>query len=240
VDSLDDILVDRDLGDLLDIACGGGRFARFLVDGSAACRSVLGIDIKENLGEEFVAHLRQGGVTQVRFVAQPIADFLAAGDGTAFDTVSVANALHHIEDVVEVLARLRGTLRAGGTVIVQEMHGDGLTAAQETQRDLHALLAELHSAQGEHHRAVFTTAEMETLLGTAGLAIAHRFHAANDDRADPAAASPMLGRISEAVARLWPDGPPAEIVTRRDALFERAQRTGVGRPPQWTLVCRFA
>ena len=234
--NLEDALADHDLGDLLDIACGGGRFARHLVDVCAACRSVVGLDIKEGLGDEFLATLREGGVADVRFEARPIAEYLAAATAPVFDTVSVANALHHIEDVGAALGGLRAVLRAGGTVIVQEMHAEDLTPAQETQRQLHAFMAELHTRQGEHHRAVFTTAELNALLEAAGLTVTQRFHAANDEVPEPGAGH-MPDRIDAAIAQLWPDGAPADIVQRRDALLERAERTGVGRPPQWTLVC---
>jgi hypothetical protein len=49
----------------------------------------------------------------------------------------------------------------------------------------------------------------------------------------------MPGRIDETIAQLWPQGAPAEVTARRDDLRRRVEETGVGTPPQLTLVCRF-
>jgi len=231
---LEEFLVAYDAGSLLDIACGGGRFTRLLVDGCRSWRSVVGLDIKEGIRQDFLSLM---GTDSVRFVASPIADFLRDAVANSFDTVSISNALHHLEEVGDVLRQLRDLMSPDGTLILCEMYADNLTPAQQTQRDLHAMMAELHRAAGEYHRSVFTCAEIDAMVAAAGLAVRHRFHEANDT--PPAGDSPMVSRLEEAITRAHPAGAPADVVTRRDELLERARATGVGTPPQLTMVCAF-
>mgnify|MGYP002640851551 CR=1 FL=1 len=48
------------------------------------------------------------------------------------------------------------------------------------------------------------------------------------------------GRLEEAITRAHRDAVPAAVESRRDVLLGRARETGVGTPPQLTLVCAFA
>ena len=75
------------------------------------------------------------GAESVRFVASPIADFLREPVADPFDTVSIANALHHLEEVGDVLQQLRNVVTPDGTLILCEMYAGDLTPAQQTQRD---------------------------------------------------------------------------------------------------------
>lgn len=234
MNNLEDFLADYDAGNLLDIACGGGRFTRLLTDGCRSWSSVVGLDIKAGAGEDFTGAM---DTDAVRFVASPIADFLKDPVSAPFDTVSIANALHHLEGVGDILRQLSDVVSPDGTVIICEMYADDLTPAQQTQRDLHAFMAELHRAAGEYHRSVFTRAEIDTMVADAGLQVRHRFHEANDT--EPAGDSPMVSRLEEAISRAYPEGAPTSVETRRDELLERAEATGVGTPPQLTLVCTF-
>jgi len=231
---LEEFLVAYDAGNLLDIACGGGRFTRLLVDGCRSWRSVGGVDIREGVRKDFLSVM---GTDSVRFVASPIADFLGDAVADPFDTVSISNALHHLEEVGDVLRQLRDVVKPDGTLILCEMYADDLTTAQQTQRDLHAMMAELHRAAGEYHRSVSTIAEIDVMVAAAGLDVRLRFHEANDT--PPAGDSPMVSRLEEAISRAYPESAPADVVTRRDELLERARVTGVGTPPQLTMVCAF-
>ncbi|MDA0336689.1 MAG: class I SAM-dependent methyltransferase [bacterium] len=232
---LQEFLAAYDAGNVLDIACGGGRFTRLLIDGCRSWQSVVGLDIKQEAGQDFISLM---GTDSVRFVAAPIRDFFRDPAAGPFDTVSIANALHHLEGVGDVLRQLRDVVTPGGTLILCEMYADDLTPAQQTQRDLHALMAELHRAAGEYHRSVFTRAEIDTMVAAAGLDVRHRFDDANDS--PPAGDSPMVSRLEEAISRAYPDAVPAAVESRRDELLARARDTGVGTPPQLTLVCAFA
>ena len=80
-------------------------------------------------------------------------------------------------------------------------------------------------------------AEIDVMVAAAGLDVRLRFHEANDT--PPAGDSPMVSRLEEAISRAYPESAPADVVTRRDELLERARVTGVGTPPQLTMVCAF-
>ena len=232
---LEDFLRTHDAGDVLDIACGGGAFTRRVIDGSKSCGSVTGLDINADVGVGFLSNIDGDDVT---FVASPIAAYL--GGGHTFDTVSVSNALHHLEGVGDILRDARGVVRPGGVVIIHEMYADGLTPPQETQRDLHAMIAQLHQVQGEYHRAAYTRQEIREFVDGAGARIDHHFETLNEDAPVEKGVDGFAGRAEQTLAQAYPDGAPAELVAECEALRTRAIETGVGRPPQWTLVCSYS
>jgi ubiquinone/menaquinone biosynthesis C-methylase UbiE len=232
--ALEDFLRTHDTGDLLDIACGGGAFTRRVLDGSKSHGHVTGLDINADVGVGFLSNIDGDDVT---FVASPIAAYLDGGH--AFDTVSVSNALHHLEGVGDILRDVRGVVRPDGVVIIHEMYADGLNPPQETQRDIHAMIAQLHRVQGEYHRAAYTRQEILDFLDGAGLTVRHRFEALNDDAPVEKGTDGFAGRVIQTLAAAYPDGPPDDLRAECDALVARAVDVGVGRPPQWTFVCAY-
>ncbi len=233
--TLEAYLKTRDGGDLLDIACGGGAFSRKLADNLKSCQSVTGLDIRSGLEADFIKNV---DVQNVAFVASPISDFLDSG--RSFNTISVSNALHHLEDVEAVLGRLHVLLKPGGVVVISEMYADDLTPAQETQRRMHSMMARLHRVSGEFHRAPFTRAELDSMVRHAGFTVLHRFQVANTEarvRNDPGESGGMADRFQNALDQAYPDGAPPEVVEEIKQIKDRAAKTGVAPPPLLILVC---
>ncbi len=231
---LEDFLKTHDGGDMLDIACGGGAFGRRLVDGCRSYKSVTGLDMNEGAREGFLSNVEGNNVT---FVASPIADYLE-GDHS-YDTVSVSNALHHLAGVGTILRDLRAIVDEDGVVIIHEMYADGITPAQETQRDVHAMIARLHRVQGEFHRGAYTREEIRGFVARSGLVVQHLFEARNEDAPIEKGKDGFAGRLKGVLDQAYPDGAPAEVQAEVDDLMRRAVEIGVGRPPQWTLVCAY-
>lgn len=235
MDTLEDFLQTRDCGDILDIACGGGAFARRLIDGAKSYAGVTGLDLNADSESAFLDNVVGH---DVRFVAGSIAAYMNGAD--RFDTISISNALHHVEDIGDVLRDLRGILRPGGVVIINEMYADGLTPAQETQRDLHAMIAKIHLSMGEHHRPAFTRAEIDAFVAGAGLEVRHAFHASNEDAPVDQTLDGFAARARGVMEEAYPDGAPAALREEYEALKTRVTEIGVGRPPQLILVCGYA
>lgn len=233
MESLEEYLQTRAGGAILDIACGGGAFARRLVDGLASYASVTGLDIADKR-DEFLGNVDGHDVT---FVASAIADYLRGDHG--FDTISVSNALHHLEGVGDILRDLRAIANADAVVIIHEMYADGLTPPQQTQRDLHALIARLHLGMGEYHREAYTRGDIHGFIEGAGLEVAHAFDAPHDDAPVEKGPDGFAGRAGSVIADAYPDGAPADVSTEYERLKARAVEIGVARPPQMTLVCAY-
>lgn len=233
--SLDAYLGTRDAGRVLDIGCGGGRFAKRLVAHSHSVGTVTGLDLNPDVGEAFLKEL---DLPDAGFVASPIADFLDTD--RAFDTISISNALHHLENAGTVLKRLGGIAAPGAVCIISEMHRDDLTPSQQAQYAFHSLMARLHRASGEYHRAPYSVAEIRELLEAAYMGIEHAFETRNSDSDAQPFDDAARSRLRDAVDRAYPDGAPTDVETAFEAVCEQATRNGMGTPPNVTFVCTFA
>lgn len=234
--NLEDYLKNREGGHLLDIACGGGNFTKRLVTNLKSYTSVTGLDIKPTVKDDFLNNIDG---PQVTFIASPIADFLKQTH--TFDTISISNALHHLENVQDILSNLIPLCKSNSTVIINEMYSDRLTPAQEVQRDLHSFMADMHRLAGEYHRGPFSTDEIYTLINNAGFAIQHTFEVKNEDppsqTGPETATSNSVTRIQTAIENAYPENPPQDVLTKFEQLKTRAAQHGIGTPPQLTFVC---
>jgi ubiquinone/menaquinone biosynthesis C-methylase UbiE len=229
---LEDFLKTHDAGALLDIACGGGAFTKRLTENLKSYTSVLGLDIKAESSDGFFEAVKGHDIS---FISASIHDYLETAD--AFDTVSVSNALHHLEGVGEVLKDVRNILNEGGTFIINEMHCDNLTPSQQTQRDQHKFLADLQRAAGEYHRETWSRSEILEFVANAGLRIQHTYENANEDAPITKEPDRMVERAQTAIEKAYPAGAPNSVNTERDRLAARSSEIGSSPPPQLTLVC---
>ena len=233
--TLEDYLAQNDGGHMLDIACGSGNFTKRLVTHLKSYTSIIGLDIKAN-EEDFLKNVAAPHVT---FVRSSISDFLK--NPQTFDTISISNALHHLENVQDTLSKFTQLCHTNTTLIINEMYSDRLTPAQEVQRDLHTFMADLHRQAGEYHRGPFSTDEIHTMIETAGFLIHHSFESKNDGPpsqiGQETANSRSVTRIQTAIEHAYPQNPPQEILDKYEHLKSRAAQTGIGTPPQITFIC---
>jgi 2-polyprenyl-3-methyl-5-hydroxy-6-metoxy-1,4-benzoquinol methylase len=230
---LEDFLRTRDGGVVLDIACGGGAFTKRLTESLQSYGSVTGLDIKAEARETFLQTV-QG--QDICFVAGSIHDYVRS-TGNSFDTISVSNALHHLQNVGDVLKDVANLMRDSGIVIVNEMHSDDLTPAQQTQHDQHRFLADLQRASGEYHRETFSRAEILGFVTNAGLRVQHTYENPNENAPITTAAGPIVERAEAAMRKVYPEGAPDSVRAERDRLAARIKEIGSCAPPQLTLVC---
>ncbi|TET31150.1 MAG: class I SAM-dependent methyltransferase [Candidatus Heimdallarchaeota archaeon] len=145
-------------GNVLDVASGDGDFIAMLIDALKDYESFTGIDsnkkemekAKKNLvGKSVKIHLMNA--EKLRF------------DNNKFDFVSIANSLHHLENMNEVLAEMKRVLKPGGYFIIQEMFCDGnQTEAQKTDITSHTLGAEIDNMLGIYNQKTYTK---KTIMG---------------------------------------------------------------------------
>jgi len=97
-------------GRILDVATGNGGFIHFLLDGLKDYTEIIGIDIKERAAEAFNKAFNEK--PNIRF---QVGDALHMEYPSAsFDTVCMANSLHHFNDPQAVLSEMDRLLRSGG------------------------------------------------------------------------------------------------------------------------------
>ena len=230
--SLEDFLRTHQAGTILDIACGNGAFTRRLTENLKSYISITGLDIKESLRSEFLDNVQQHNVT---FITSTIHDYLNSPQ--SFDTISISNGLHHLEGVGEVLCGVRGILNAGGTIIINELYRDNLTAAQRTQYEQHCFMAKLHRAGGEYHGQTYSRSEIHGFIASAGLRIRHAIDNTNADAPVSHEPGRLIHRARLAMDRAYPEGPTQAVAKELERLMKRNAEIGIAAPPQLILVC---
>ena len=151
-------------GMVLDVATGDGDFISLLKKTLRDYDSFIGIDVsgkeieaaKKNVGE--AAEFLEMNAEKLEF------------EGGCFDTVCMANSLHHLDDVGLVLGEMKRVLKPGGTFILQEMFSDGAqTEAQRSDILSHNLDADIDSFLGVPERWTFARDEIMDFVAKSGL-----------------------------------------------------------------------
>lgn len=168
----DGFLAARHGGRVLDAATGSGAFAFRLAVGLDSYEELVGIDTSPKAAEAFgrnaagfeAARLRG---PRPRFEAR---DAAASGwEAGRFDTVAVANSLHHFPDPGAALAELARLLAPGGLLLVQEMHRDAEEPARRSHVELHHWWAAVDSASGIYHAETYGREALLEALRATGL-----------------------------------------------------------------------
>jgi SAM-dependent methyltransferase len=209
-------------GRVLEVATGTGWFVGYLDDGLADHGEIIGIDSDAARRAAFAD--APGDRPGARF---EVRDALATGyPDASFDTVAIANSLHHFADPAAVLREMLRVLHAEGWFIVFEMYRDRQEPPQMTHVELHHWWAAVDSRRGITHRATYPRQELLDLVGTLGLTDPHVTDVANpeDDPLDPDSIAEMRGVI-ERYLELAAGDP--DLSARGHALRQRLEEVGI-------------
>lgn len=147
-------------GRVLDVCTGDGDFIGTLMKTLKDYDSFIGIDTSEKELEAAKKNLKNQPANFMRMNAEKI-EF----EGNYFNTVCVANSLHHLVNIDLVLSEMKRVLKFGGYFIIQEMFCDGeQTEAQRTDILSHGLCAEIDSLLGISHERTFTKRRIEGVV----------------------------------------------------------------------------
>jgi SAM-dependent methyltransferase len=166
-------------GRVLDVATGGGGFITYLVDNLKDYGEITGIDINaDRLEAARKAHHQEN----IHFLRMDAARMDFPDDH--FDTVCMAYSMHHMTDLVRVLAEMIRVCKPGGRIIINETFRDGQSETQLTNVLLHDWWAAVDTAEGIPHEETFTRQEVLDLIQN--LSIYHpRYYEEKDLETDP-------------------------------------------------------
>jgi ubiquinone/menaquinone biosynthesis C-methylase UbiE len=152
-------------GSVLDVATGSGGFIHFLMEGLADYTEIIGIDNNERSAPLFIESFKD--IPPIRFKQMDARqmEFPAA----SFDTVCIANSLHHFADPQVVLHEMNRVLRPGGYFILAEMFHDGQTKTQLTHVYLHHWWATVDRVAGVVHNETFQREDLVGFISRLGL-----------------------------------------------------------------------
>ncbi len=103
-------LLDPAGDDVLDVACGTGRFTRYVADEAAF---VWGIDVSEEMLQQGRKYVDRDAAENVGFARMDATDLQFASE--QFDSVACCWALHLFPDIPETVAEIHRVLKPQGT-----------------------------------------------------------------------------------------------------------------------------
>jgi 2-polyprenyl-3-methyl-5-hydroxy-6-metoxy-1,4-benzoquinol methylase len=145
-------------GKVLDIATEEGNFITTLARNLKSYAEIIGIDI-----------IRYTKVAESIFSAENVwfmqmdTEWLGFEE-ESFDTVSISNGLHHLEDIPRCVGEIKRVLKSGGNVIIREVHRDIQAEPQLTDMNIHHWVAEIDTAGGYLHNKTFTRQELVDIV----------------------------------------------------------------------------
>ena len=150
-------------GHVLDVATGNGGFITFLMDNLKDYVEITGIDHNEHTLE---AAQKSHSLENIHFKRMDAArmDF----PDSHFDTVCIANSLHHMIYLPGVLSEMRRVCKPGGHILVNEMYRDGQSETQLTHVYLHHWWAAVDTAEGITHHETFTRQQVVEIIEQLG------------------------------------------------------------------------
>jgi ubiquinone/menaquinone biosynthesis C-methylase UbiE len=150
-----------DAGAWLDVATGRGDFLKFALGSFKSWKSVAGIDNDPDPLSH--AHDQLKNTPVILVLGSALEMPFTKG---YFDTITMSNALHHIEDLNSLFLETARICRKQGLVIINEMVNEDTSAYEETYKLYHRLISDIDNQYGRYHRDTYTLKEMLHLINS--------------------------------------------------------------------------
>ncbi len=210
-------------GRVLDVATGRGSFIHVLSESLQSYDEIIGIDTNADTAEIFAKSFAEKPISYQQMDAYTL-DF---GDAS-FDTICIANSLHHLDDPVRVLAEMQRVLKPGGKFIINEMFRDSLSEAQQSHMLLHHWWAAVDSAEGIVHNETYTKQELIELAQNTDVNewAFHEITYLDDDPKDEATIKQLDQIIDRYIKKAKSLSGSTTLIERGQALRERVHEIG--------------
>ena len=227
---LTELLGHYKAGRVLDLATGRGGMIQHLLGSLRDITEVIGVDINPKLAENF-EQLFKGKPVSFQVMDASHLDF----PDSSFDTISIGNSLHHLQQLPVSLGEMLRVLKPGGHMIIQEMYRDTEIESQLTHVLLHHWWAAVDTAQGIPHFETFTRVQLRRLIESLGLVGLKTMDI--DDRTSDAFDPETLQKVGAAIDQYIEKSANQEgLVARGEALRQRLARTGFHGAPALLAV----
>jgi ubiquinone/menaquinone biosynthesis C-methylase UbiE len=220
-------LLKINAGTILDVACGKGDFLKFTLRSFNTYRMAVGIDAdtdslmqaRQNLYEYPVSFV-VGSALSMPFLSE------------SFSTVTLSNALHHIEDHEKLFSEIMRISRRDGIILVNEMISDCQSEHQESYILYHHYIAELDNLLGHYHRETYSEKELLALIKEYNLKSSDCFvhEDSSIDYFNPGEINRMIDRIKQKVSLLRNSDSYYFYLNKARDIEKKIRKTGVQRP----------
>ncbi len=229
------LLQGIDGGRVLDVACGTGQFTKALAGSLNSFDSITGVDVDET----FLSEARHKFRSEKFFFLVASSQQLPFED-ECFDLVAISKALHHVEDPEATLAEMKRVLRVGGQFLINEMHREGLTQAQESHMLYHHLRSEMDNILGISHNHTFHREDLIRL----GDRLELKDRVMLEFNPDPAGAKDhenieeFSRKMDDWIWKLEDYPEKSKFAEKVETLKSRFREHGISRPPQLVILGR--
>ena len=183
-------------GRILDVATGRGSFVETLTETIGSFIEVVGIDTSAENIETAKKKFDNG---KVRFEVMDASAMTFPDE--SFDTVTVANSLHHFSQVEPILDEMKRVLKPGGLFLIFEMFHDNLAERQLAHVELHHWWAEIDKLTGVVHNQTLVRQEIVQFAENLGLTDMEMFDYIEDRPAPPETIKELLIACDRYIAK---------------------------------------
>lgn len=226
-------LGNYDAGSLLDIAVGRGDFLKFALGSFRTWKSAAGIDIDPESLQLAVNEFSNTPVILILGSAlnMPFTD-------KYFDTVTMSNALHHIETLPPLFVETSRVIKSNGLIVINEMLNERLSRIQETYMLYHRFNAEVDNQLGHFHREPFNLKELLAIIKSSGLQMLDYFihEESTGDYLNREEIEAMSERLKKKVKLLRGTDFYYFFENKAREIIHRLSSTGVHRPRHITFM----
>lgn len=162
---LEEVLGEIDASLVLDVATGGGSFAKYLREEHERLGTIIGIDVIMKAMERSAGQL--GTTDDFSFMCMDSSSMGFRNE--TFDLVCISNSIHHLNNRESTFQEMLRVLKPRGWFLASEMYRDGQTETQKTHVLLHHWWAEVDTLRGITHNKTMTRDELAAMLRTLDL-----------------------------------------------------------------------
>ena len=221
------------LKNYLEFGCGRGVFLKLVLDNNSTWQTITAVDIDESAIRQTRELLADYNINYIinHTLPLPVED-------AAFDTITLSNVLHHLQDKTGTLQELYRILKPDGRLVVSEMIPHQLSAAEQVHQDFHNLRVKIERHKHNFHDAAYSEQQILSCLESAGFKPGGTalFHEERENVRDPAEIRQMSDFIDRQVSDVDDPAMQEELSAFAAGLKARLQTHGVKRTPQFFVV----
>jgi ubiquinone/menaquinone biosynthesis C-methylase UbiE len=228
-------LGNYDAGSLLDVAVGRGDFLDFAMRSFRTWKSLAGIDID---GQSLQTAAKKFSDTSVILIRGSALDMPFTS--RYFDTVTMSNALHHMENLPPLFTETCRVCNERGLIVINEMLNESHSRLQETYMLYHRFIAEVDNQLGYFHREPFTLKELLSIIKNSTFDMIEYFvhEETTGDYLDPDEIEAMSDRLRNKVQLLRGTDYYYFYENKAREIINRLAVTGVHRPRHIAFILR--
>jgi len=217
-------LAQIDAGVALDAATGKGEFINVIKSDFRSYAQIIGVDSSEKSVSYAQKVFPENDIEIYRMNLEEL-----AFENEHFDTVTIANSIHHLENPDKVFVELLRVLKPGGLFLVSEMYRDGeQTEAQQTHIMMHHWLSSIDRLFGISHRETYTRDDIHKMIKKLALKKCESFdyYLPVDNPKMNRNCETLLNNCKDGIKRLEASEASSELINKGKELIERINNIG--------------